>query len=165
MHTRTLALALAGLLLAACDGASVAGPEARLAVNPCNDSQDCGPNIEPRPVAEFSYGSDVSFSTGFGFRQADMTSWSTAVANVASSSVSAEFRRYPGCVKNGGTYLTTKSASASGSPATAQVWHSFTFSLLSSEAFGVDGTHTFTPASGVLGGGTFSSSAWKCFIP
>jgi hypothetical protein len=147
--------------------------------DPCNwDSSlpECQP-IDPGPVgptptgavAQFSYGSSASGPIwvnrgGILLKEVTLTSWSQAIANVASTSLSASFRNVGaesgyGC-GNASQQFDSSYSSGSGSPLLLQA--SRVANYLGTIKWEVTGTHSFTPVSGATGGGTFYSSNFVC---
>jgi hypothetical protein len=129
----------------------------------------CEPPQPTGPAAQFSYGSDAAGPVwvnrgGTLLKEVTLTSWSTAGANVAHTSLSASFRNVGaesgyGC-GNASQQFDSSYASGSGNPLTLQ--SSRVANYLGTIKWEVWGTHGFTPVSGASGGGTFYSSDFVC---
>lgn len=147
--------------------------------DPCNwdpSLPEC-PQIDPGPVgptptgavAQFSYGSSASGPIwvnrgGILLKEVTLTSWSQAIVNVASTSLSASFRNVGaesgyGC-GNASQQFDSSYSSGSGSPLLLQA--SRVANYLGTIKWEVTGTHSFSPVSGATGGGTFYSSNFVC---
>jgi hypothetical protein len=140
--------------------------------DPCQwDSSlpECAPPPPPGPAAQFSYGSDASGPVwvnqgGTLLKEVSLTSWSTAGANVAFTTLDASFRNVgaqsgAGC-GNASQQFDSSHSSGSGNPLTLQ--SSRVANYLGTIKWEVWGTHGFTPVSGASGGGTFYSSDFVC---
>jgi hypothetical protein len=130
---------------------------------------ECAPPPPPGPAAQFSYGSDASGPVwvnqgGTLLKEVSLTSWSTAGANVAFTTLDASFRNVgaqsgAGC-GNASQQFDSSHSSGSGNPLTLQ--SSRVANYLGTIKWEVWGTHGFTPVSGASGGGTFYSSDFVC---
>lgn len=147
--------------------------------NPCDwdpSLPGCQPDpgpVDPNPttpvLAQFSYGSSASGPVwvnrgGILLKEVTLTSWSQAIVNVASTSLSASFRNVGaesgyGC-GNASQQFDSSTSSGSGSPLLLQA--SRVANYLGTIKWEVTGTHSFSPVSGATGGGTFYSSDFVC---
>ncbi|HEX8395740.1 MAG TPA: hypothetical protein VF665_25530 [Longimicrobium sp.] len=146
-------------------------PYARGCGDPCQWDSSL-PECQPTPtgaVAQFGYGSSASGPVwvnrgGTLLKEVTLTSWSTANANVAFTTLDASFRNVGaesgyGC-NNASQQFDSSHSSGSGSPLTLQ--SSRVANYLGTIKWEVTGTHGFTPVSGATGGGTFYSSHFVC---
>lgn len=167
-HRLTLAAACAALLLAACDGASPAGPQDEpRAVGGCQWAQEGCDLPEPTNTTSVAYsttGSTTSSSYPYPIpKSVSVTAQSVAYAGVATSTVSTDLKFASYCSTNW-LFVQNKQATAYGSPATAQVTFQNGPAQQIQARYKAWSTHTFTPAAGYVGGGTYYSS-WDsgCF--
>lgn len=160
-RTIALAAACAALLLSACDGDSPAGPQDEpRALGGCQwATEGCDP---PEDTTTYQYASYTYATTGSNltlnlWKRVDVTGRSSAVSGVASTGVSTDLKFSSDC-SNSWDFLQNKTASAAGSPATAQVAFTAQADRRYPARWKAWSTHTFTPAAGYYGGGTFYSS-------
>lgn len=153
-HRLTLAAACAALLLAACDGASPAGPQGEpRAIGGCQWAQEgCDPP-DPTNVASIAYSTTGTKSTPNYYKAVSVTGRSEAFAGVSNTTVSTDLKWGENCTNNW-MFITNKQASAAGSPAVAQVVIDSKTSQWIPARWKAWSTHTFTPAPGYVGGGT-----------
>lgn len=150
----SLAAACAALLLSACDGASPAAPQdAPRALGGCQWAKEgCDPP-DPTNVASMAYSTTGVRSVGTLLKSVTVTGRSEAFSGVASSSVSTELKFSADC-SNSWVLVQSKSATALGSPAVAQVQLTDSRDKRVLTRWKAWSTHSFTPASGYTGGGT-----------
>jgi hypothetical protein len=162
-HSLTLAAAFAALLLSACDGASPAAPQDEpRAVGGCQWAQEgCDPP-DPTNAASIGY-STTGSTTPYPSKSVSVTAQSVAYGGVATTTISTDLKFAFYCSTNW-QFIQNKQAVAYGSPATAQVTFQNAPQQNISARYKAWSTHTFTPASGYIGGGTYYSQ-WDsgCF--
>ncbi|HEX2187533.1 MAG TPA: hypothetical protein VHG51_01485 [Longimicrobiaceae bacterium] len=173
MPRKALNYAVAGcavLALAGCEGPAVTAPEdARPGL--CSTSGECGPTDGRDPpadtttttVARYTYGSNARVSYGSYHEQAELWTTSNALAGVASTTVEGRFYATElGCGTDTWAFRIRDHKTAPGSPAYLTVSATFRHPWNESHAYRVLGFHSFTPAPGAQGGGSFTSSVERC---
>lgn len=159
---------LSVLLLAACEGhPTLAADGALPRYQICSIDGECGPEPRFDPlvgyISQVSHGQQLKyvFDTWTGFESFKAWSYSEIYSNkIASARVDATTYTYPGC--NGPAQVhRTMSATVSGI-GRAEVYTRFEYLYPNKYGFQIVATHTFSPAPGYGGGGTYTSEASEC---
>ena len=158
----------ATLLLAACDAPpTMAADGASPRFQICSIDGECGP--EPRHDALVGYTSQVShsqspnpwYTTNWGYETYRGWSYSEIYSDkIASARVDATAYKFPGCSGGGQVHQQmTRTVTGLGR---AEVYTRFDYDYPGRYGFQMLATHTFYPAPGFSGGGTYTSEASEC---
>lgn len=163
--TGALLLALTALSTVACEDAGITAPSETPSYvdNQCPPGDVCWAPHEP----EFTYGSRMEKSQhwdplGTSSRSFKAWSWSAVEkSSIASGRVDAVTYTYRKC-RVGERALHKRDSRIVYGVGRAEVYIRFDFDYVPEWGFQIIGTHTFVPAAGYYGGGTFTSESSQC---
>lgn len=160
-----LLFALTVLTTAACDQAGITAPSGQPSFvdTQCPPGEVCWAPYEP----EFTYGSRMEKSQSWQLLGSTMRSfkawtWSAVEKpSIASGRVDAVSYSFWKC-RSGERALHKRDSRIVYGVGRAEVYIRFDFDYVPEMGFQIIGTHTFVPAAGYYGGGTFTSESSQC---